>query len=477
MKNDSSHSSGKGPGRHHAPLRSTGAAVQAAPTPFSAAELRRISKQISAEWFRPVEASRLTLLEIDPWRVHAYWNLAEDEIAAARACMPHDFGGGGSDAALVLRFTDLSPETGEAAHHAHFDVEVEGASNNWYVDLWRDARRYSAELGVKAIGGSFIPLVRSNEVVTPRGGPSPELAFRHLEVRAPRPLETSEAVGTGAAAHSDALLKDLYPQRLLPEHGYPLAVAEGSDVLFEEPEFPDLGGGLEEAADEPAAATEVPPMDDVRNDPQATPGGPGFPLIERAEIERYHALAGKTKARVSANLAGHLPPVDRETVSPTDVELVSQPLPAWAHALPGGEPDTAAAGAGAGEIAAADTASAGAQPADIAPGDRSGQDLAPKPEPLFPPGTGSTGQTPYALERLLSDSGSSPGSGGLPVDGSVHLLIEGVSSPDRLPTIFGERVETQADGSFRVQLPLQRGPELAELLYRLRGRYGDRNED
>ena len=472
MKDYPSHSSGKGSGRHHASSRSTGAAVQAAPTPFSAAELRRISEQISAEWFRPVEASRLTLLEIDPWRVHAYWNLAEDEIAAARACMPHDFGGGGRDAPLVLRFTDLSPETGEAAHHAHFDVEVEGASNNWYVDLWRDARRYSAELGVKAVGGTFIPLVRSNEVVTPRGGPSPELAFRHLEVRAPRPLETSEAVGTGAAAHSDALLKDLYPKRLLPEHGYPLAVAETSGDLFEEPEFPDLGGQFEDEADEPVAATEVPLVDDERNGAQAAPGGSGFPLIDRAEIERYHALAGKTKARVSAKLTGHLPPVDRETVSPTDVELVSQPLPAWANELPGIEPGTAAAGADAGEIAAADTA-----PADIAAGDRSGHDLAPKPEPPFPPGTTSSGQTPYSLERLLADSGSSPGRGDLPVDGSVHLLIEGVSAPDRLPTLFGERVETQADGSFRVQLPLQRGPELAELLYRLRGRYGDRKDD
>ncbi|MGD8843098.1 MAG: hypothetical protein PVJ83_06445, partial [Gammaproteobacteria bacterium] len=94
MIEHSSHTSGKGRVRHRAIPRPAGAANPAT-KPFSAAELRRISKQISEEWFRPVESRRLTLLDIDPWRVHAYWNVAEDEIAAAWARLPHDFAGGG----------------------------------------------------------------------------------------------------------------------------------------------------------------------------------------------------------------------------------------------------------------------------------------------------------------------------------------------------------------------------------------------
>jgi hypothetical protein len=483
MKEYSSHSSGKGPGRHRAPLQPAGAAAPAS-KPFSAAELRRISQQISAEWFRPVESSHLTLLEIDPWRVHAYWNVAEDEIAAARARLPHDFGGGGDDSALVLRFTDLSPDTGQGAHHPHFDIEVEGASNNWYVDLWRDAKHYSAELGPKAADGTFIALVRSNEVVTPRGGPSPELAFRNLEVRVPRMVETREAAANVAIAHSDALLKDLYPIRLLPEFGYPLAVAEASGKPLEEPDFPELGVVPEEEVDEPLAAMEAPVMDAGRSSEEPAAGGSGFPVIDREEIKQYLPLVRKIKAQLSGDLARYLPPVDLEAVSPSDVELVPQPLPEWVNAVPKAEPDTAAssvedivaAATAPAAAASISTASEGALPADIAAGDRPGYDLAPKPEPPVPPGATSAGQMPCTLEGLLADTVFSHDRGTSPLYG-VHLLIQGKIEPDRPLTLFGERIETQADGSFQVRLPLQRGPELTELLYRLREQHGDRNGD
>ncbi|MGD8617984.1 MAG: DUF4912 domain-containing protein [Gammaproteobacteria bacterium] len=478
MKEYASHSSGKGTGRHHATPRLTGAAALAS-EPFSAAELRRISKQISAQWFRPVESGRLTLLEIDPWRVHAYWNVPEDEIAAVRSRLPHNFEGGGGEPALVLRFTDLSPDTSEAAHHPHFDIEVEGASNNWYIDLWRDAKHYSAELGLKAADGTFIALVRSNEVVIPRGGPSPELEYRNLEVRTPRPVETREAAATGATTHSDALLKDLYPKRLPLEDGYPLAVAEASGEPLEEPDFPELGGGPEEEVDEPLSALEAPVMDDVRSAKAPAADGSGFPVIDMAEIAQYHSLARKTKARLSSDLARHLPPVDLEAVSPSDVELVPQPLPVWVNAVPEVEPDTASANTedimAPADIVSTGMASEGASGGDSTAGDLHGCDLAPKPEPPVPPGTTSAGYMPYALEGLLADTVFSHNHGSSPLDG-VYLLIQGKIEPDRPLTLFGERVETQVDGSFRVQLPLQRGPELTELLYRLRERYGDRND-
>jgi hypothetical protein len=112
----------------------------------------------------------------------------------------------------------------------------------------------------------------------------------------------------------------------------------------------------------------------------------------------------------------------------------------------------------------------------MAAGDRPGYALAPKPEPPVPPGATSARQMPCTLEGLLADTVFSHDRGTSPLDG-VHLLIQGKIEPDRPLTLFGERIETQADGSFRVQLPLQRGPELTELLYRLRDQYGDRNDD
>jgi len=477
----SSHSSGKGPGWHRAPPWPAGAAAPAS-EPFSAAELRRISQQISEEWFLPVESSRLTLLDIDPWRVHTYWNVTEDEIAVARSRLPHDFAGGRDESTLVLRFTDLSPDTGQTRHHPHFDIEVEGANNNWYVDLWRDAKHYSAELGLKAADGTFIALVRSNEVVTPRGGPSPELAYRNLEVRTPRPIESREAAATGATAHSDALLKNLYPKRLLLEEGYPLAVAEASGEPLEEPDFPELGVAPEEEVDEPLTVMEAPLMGAERSGEAPAAGGSGFPVIDREEIDQYLSLVSNIKARLSGDLASSLPPVDLDAVSPSDVELFPQPLPEWVNAVPKAEPDTAASNvedivAAVTSPAAAvsiSTASEGASPENNAAGNRPGYDLAPKPEPPVPPGTTSAGYMPYALEVLLADTVFSHNRGNSPLDG-VYLLIQGKIEPDRPLTLFGERIDTQVDGSFRVQLPLQRGPELTELLYRLSDRYGDRN--
>ena len=83
---------------------------------------------------------------------------------------------------------------------------------------------------------------------------------------------------------------------------------------------------------------------------------------------------------------------------------------------------------------------------------------------------------PRALEGMLADTVFSHDRGTSPLD-EVYLVFQGKIEPDRALTLFGERVETRADGSFRVQLPLQLGPELTELIYRLRKRYGDRNDD
>ena len=427
--------------------------------PFTAAELRRISNEITTNWFRPVEANRLTLLEIDPWRLHAYWTVAETDFAAAKASLPGD----PEDATLVLRFTDLSPRTNGTPPHGHFDIEVEQASNNWYIDLWRDAKHYAAALGWRGADGTFVSLARSNEVVTPRGGPSPELAFRNMEVRTPGlPGMQPSAVSTAPAAN-DALLLELFPKRLLPEDGYPLALPEASDTILDEPAFPKLDAAPTQttAPDQPAAAEE--PSD-----------GRGFPAIGPAEIEHYRTLAKKTKLRVLSNIATHLPPVAPDTVSPTDVELIPQPLPEWAsvpEAAPGDLPaDTAVM-----DEATVETAST-AEDVFGAYDDNLAYDLLAKPEPPYPPATTATGQPHLPLEAMLASTVFSPGRDDSPVEVSAHLVIQGRGTPDSSLLLLGERVRVQADGSFRVELPLDHGPELSELLHRLRGRFDDGND-
>lgn len=477
MNNHPSQTHGKGRGRQ--PARRPARASTAA-TPFTADELREISEQITSEWFRPVDPGHLTLLEIDPWRVHAYWNLQPDSIAAARASLPHDFGNTGQQSALVLRFTDLSPETGGAAHHPRFDIEVEGASNNWYVDLWRDAKRYSAELGLRAADGTFVSLARSNEVATPRGGPSPELAFRPVAVRAQRPDVVHAPSAVGADTRNEALLQDLYPQRLAPDDGYPLAAAEGAGEWFDEPAFPSLDSvptdtDIPEPMDPPAIATEP-----AAGRQDAAADAAGFPLIDAAQIDQYRSAARQARQRALAEIPAHLPPVTPDSVAPTDVDLVPQPLPVWLDAAAAPEPGDASPlpePADGSQQGAPGGSSTDTREAEIRASDRFGHRLDAQPGVAFPTAGSGTLPAPVALESLLAGIVSSPGRGSLPIEASAHLLIEGKSTLDRPLTLFGEPVETQPDGSFRVQQPLQHGPDLAELLYRLRARHDYRKVD
>jgi len=235
------------------------------PVPFSADELRRISWEISANGLPSVEATRLELMEIDPWNVHAYWHIDVADMAAGRAGLPEN----ARDARLVLRFRDVSPRADGTGADEPFDIEVREDSSNWYVNLWRDAKRYSAEIGLRAADGVFVPLTRSNEVTTPRGGPSPGLDFLQVEVRtlsAPEP-----APAGGSTTPDDILLRDLFPQRRPPVDEFPLVMPESFDLPLGEPIFPrlelpgqetataDLRAGEALEAATPSAGPERPP--------------------------------------------------------------------------------------------------------------------------------------------------------------------------------------------------------------------------
>jgi hypothetical protein len=420
--------------------------------PFSADELLQIGTDIAAQWFRPVEASCLTLMEIDPWNVHAYWNIAATDLADARARLPAQ----GRDAALLLRFTDISPRLGVSAPHDQFDIEVHQESNNWYVNLWRDAWHYSAELGLRAADGAFTPLLRSNEVSAPRAGPSPELDFRELEVRSPRHAESVQTAGESDVG--DLLLRDLFPKRLQPHDDYPLVIAEAehSAVALDEPEFPSLNGEADDAdiADilqQMAADVEI---SGSAAGKAARELSGHFPFIAAAEIAPYHDLARQAKRQVLASAPSPLPPlppITQDAIASTDVELLPQPLPIPTPIPSATERNDMAEGR-LGDVLGSDTAV------------------------TRPPTVVSTSRTPVPLEALLAGTVFSPGHGDALVLADAHVIIKGQVAPDTPLMLFGKRVQLRADHSFTLKLPLQRGPELAALLHHLRGRYGDWGE-
>jgi len=114
------------------------------------------------EWPGP---PKLTLLAVDPYLVHVYWDF---DLAK----LPPD------TAAALLRFYDES---------THFDVDVDLRTRNWYVPLWSPAKTYYADLGAFTTAGEFIPLVRSNTVQTPRAWPVAEMEHRFVAGAAASP--------------------------------------------------------------------------------------------------------------------------------------------------------------------------------------------------------------------------------------------------------------------------------------------------
>jgi hypothetical protein len=156
------------------------------------------------EWPGP---PKVTLLAVDPYLVHVYWDF---DLAK----LPPD------TTAAILRFYDVA---------AHFDVDVDLRTRNWYVPLWSPAKTYYADLGAITAAGEFIPLVRSNTIQTPRAWPVAELEHRFVS-------------GTAASPQSDESL-------LPPTPAFP---SEHAGI----PETRPRDSGSAKSAEPPAAKAE-----------------------------------------------------------------------------------------------------------------------------------------------------------------------------------------------------------------------------
>ena len=135
-------------------------------------------------------STRVVLLVIGTYRVHAYWEVTRESLAHARQGLPKT----SALAQAVLRFY-LREQGG------WFDVEIDLEARNWYVDLWSADMECRAELGLKASDGKFIRLAASNPVRTPRAWPKAEVREHFIRVEPPR---NSVEAPAPAAATADA---------------------------------------------------------------------------------------------------------------------------------------------------------------------------------------------------------------------------------------------------------------------------------
>ncbi len=115
----------------------------------------------------PGEHNRLVLMAVDPYLIHAYWNISAKRADAAKALFDDD-----EPEAYVLRFRDATGIDFDGVNcRSSFDVDIRLDAGKWYVRLWSPERRYCADIGLRGKDGRLVALARSNMVETPPDWP------------------------------------------------------------------------------------------------------------------------------------------------------------------------------------------------------------------------------------------------------------------------------------------------------------------
>jgi len=124
--------------------------------------------------------TKVVLLPVHPYLIHAYWELTVDDLDRAR----RGLGEGQETAKPVLRFYDItSVESDGTDAPGYFDVEIDLRARNWYVPLWSPGKSYIADLGFKKADGEYLAVTRSNAAPTPRAWPSIRVEAKYMSVR------------------------------------------------------------------------------------------------------------------------------------------------------------------------------------------------------------------------------------------------------------------------------------------------------
>ncbi|MBI3015625.1 MAG: DUF4912 domain-containing protein [Candidatus Tectomicrobia bacterium] len=123
--------------------------------------------------------TRLVLMPVDPFWVHAYWELSAQDARKMSARTER----GAGQARWILRVYDVTWIQFDGSNaHSSFNVEISPSARNWYINLWSPQKSLCAELGLVAPDGTFFPLTRSNVAHTPAAWISPNTEESWMKV-------------------------------------------------------------------------------------------------------------------------------------------------------------------------------------------------------------------------------------------------------------------------------------------------------
>jgi len=126
------------------------------------------------------DQTRLTLMSRDPNHIHAYWEIAQQDVANMQNRLGPEFDR--SSYALRLHDVTLRDFNGQNANHS-FDIDIAPHMRNWYVNLWSDNTNYCGQIGMRTPSGEFYPYTQSNIAMTPRASASGRSDMMWMDVK------------------------------------------------------------------------------------------------------------------------------------------------------------------------------------------------------------------------------------------------------------------------------------------------------
>lgn len=387
--------------------------------------MRTIAEEVSATYPPPRLGTELVLLEVDPHRAHAYWNV---DVADYEAVIKAN---GLESPDMLLRLHDVTGIEFDGKNaHSYFDLQVQGLQGHWYVDLWQDGRAYIAELGLRRKDGGFAAFARSNAVSTPPAKASASYNTQALDILQQTPGD---------------LMQD---PNLSPEN---MDADTGAEIQLNPPPFQPPAIEPEPA---PSTATAAPAT--VAFKPSVEPSKT-FPMVEAAEVEPVRsvgAIFDSVKDAVAAepppprvappkqNVAVHVKPTEKPPQQWPSGEELARHVPDTSHTAPTDLPATVEA----------------AQPPPAA-----------EPAPAPAPESASSPAEPSApaslpLENYVTLSSYENGRAKVDLEINVELHIYGRAKPGAKLSFYGQPVKLQPDGTFSLRKPLPHGAVVVPIL-------------
>ncbi|HMP00434.1 MAG TPA: DUF4912 domain-containing protein [Kiritimatiellia bacterium] len=387
--------------------------------------MQALLDEISQETELPARETELILLEIDPHRAHAYWNIDAASVDPGRP--------------LVLRVHDITGDCDLASAHQSFDVEVQGRQGRWYLDFWRDDRTFISEIGYRNVDGTLERLALSNPVSTPPAEPFAENeANPHVDPHG-RPLHT-EWPGDQQPAPADDIAVDVEPPPVVPE---PLVV---EPVTVLNPDFP-LPDWPSNAASASASEAGIP--DEKRVEPPSETAVTAPAATGHADVDFPDTITAAGDAAVAfSGEEGTVDKPDGEAGAFPDADVLRDAVMENHDAVQAYYAAVAEFPAEA-PVAPAPVV----EPRDEAPA--SAAAASPSSPPVSAP-----------LEQIVGLSSMESGNRDVLLEVNAELHIYGRAKPGTELSLYGQTVKTRPDGTFSVRRILPHGAVILPLLFK-----------